>query len=56
MRASFIDVDNEDVHDLLSDVEDVSPVEKRLVHDVNGPKIVLDGVTEMDCAAISDVW
>ena len=48
MRASFIDVDNEDVH--------VSPVEKRLVHDVNGPKIVLDGVTEMDCAAISDVW
>jgi hypothetical protein len=51
VRASFIDVDNDAVHDLLSDADAaVSCVAG------SGSRLRLDGVTEIECASTADVW
>lgn len=56
VRVSYVEVDNDDVHDLLSDVDGPTSVEKRRVQDVNGARLVLDGVAEIECASVSDAW
>jgi len=56
VRASFVDVDNDDVHDLLSDLEGQSIVAKHSTGQDKGPILELEGVTEIDCASTADVW
>ena len=48
VHVSFIDVDNDDVHDLLSDYRDRQDDKQ----DSNGPT----RSSEIECASIRDVW
>ena len=56
VRASCVDVDNDDVYDLLSDVDGPASLEKRLNHDAKGPRLLLKGLTEIECVSTTDVW
>ena len=56
MQASFVDVDNEDVYDLLSDVDGQGLLEKRVNKDPKGPMLLLKGLTEIECVSTTDVW
>ncbi len=56
VRASFVDIDNDDIYDLLSDVDGPTSVEKRHNPDLNGPKLILKGLTEIECASTTDLW